>query len=202
MPCWRRLPGESAAKPIWIFKPRNWLHRGSGWRTVILVADVRLNRRLDSRLNPMSATIASNTWISLRVGDPAVAGVTIHSQDGDLFALTKQMIARAGRIAAGIEAFDNQLTALRAELEGWAAQRADLIDQVFLALKGDQFLFLVVLKGKAYNGIFEDDLTELDMSIAQNPDYDLIPLSVLALPACAEDVIRSFLPDHVKVSES
>ena len=112
------------------------------------------------------------------------------------------MIARSGQLAYRIEAFENQLAALTSELEAWASRRADVVREVFLVLKGDHFQFLVVLKGTAHDGDLEDDLTNLDMSIARNLDYDLINLSVLALPAFAEDVIRSFLPNHIKVEDS
>ena len=136
------------------------------------------------------------------MSDPALAGVTVLPENGDLFSLTKQMIARSGQIAYKIDAFESQLAALRLELEAWALHRAKVVDEAFLVLKGEHFLFLVVLKGTAYDGAFEDDLTELDIRVAQNPDYDLINLSVLALPAFAEDVIRSFLPQRAEDAQS
>ena len=145
----------------------------------------------------MGVATDKKQWIQLRMGDPDMAGVTVHPEDGDLFSLTKQMIERSGRIAARIETFDNQLSALKRDLEAWSSEHSDSVKEVFLVLKGDHFLFLVVLKGKAHDGALEDALTDLDMKIAQNPDYDLINLSVLALPAFAEDAIRSFLPHRV-----
>jgi hypothetical protein len=144
----------------------------------------------------MGVATTRKQWIQLRMGDPAVAGVTVHAEDGDLFSLTKQMIERSGRIAAHIERFDQQLAALKRDLEVWSSEHSDSVEEVFLALKGDHFLFLVVLKGKAHDGLLEDALTDLDMRVAQEPDYDLINLSVLALPAFAEDAIRSFLPQR------
>ena len=141
------------------------------------------------------------SWIQLRMDDPTLGGVTVHPEDGDLFSLGKKMIARSGLIAAKIEVFEEQLAALERELEGWASQRSNAIDEVFLVLRGDHFLFLVVLKGKEHDGTFEDALTDLDMKVAQDPDYDLINLSVLALPAFADDVIQSFLPSHIRPRE-
>ena len=149
----------------------------------------------------MSDAIKKNPWIQLRMDDPSVAGVTVHPEDGDLFSLSKQMIARSGQFAHRIEALETQLTSLTAELAGWASQHSDAVSDVFLVLKGDHFQFLVVLKGTAHDGELEDDLTSLDLNVARNPDYDLINLSVLALPAFAEDVIRSFLPNHIKVED-
>ena len=145
----------------------------------------------------MSVATTKKQWIQLRLGDPNLAGVTVHPEDGDLFALTKQMIARSGRIAYEIEAFENQLEALKRELDAWFAGRSDSVAEAFLVLKGDYFLFLVVTKGKAHDSGLEDALTDLDMKVAQDPDYHLVNLSVLALPAFAEDAIQSFLPHRV-----
>lgn len=128
------------------------------------------------------------------MGDPGLAGVTIHPENGDVFTLSKQMIARSGRLMSRIEAFEQQLATLKLDLESWAAAHSESVAEAFLVLKGDHFVFLAVLKGKAYDSVLEDALTELDMQVAQNPDYNLINLSVLALPAFAEDAIRSFLP--------
>jgi hypothetical protein len=142
----------------------------------------------------MNVATPKKQWIQLRLGDSSLAGVTVHPEDGDLFSLTKQMIARSGQISYQIEAFENQLETLKRDLESWFARRSDSVAEAFLVLKGDHFLFLVVTKGKAHDGDLEDALTDLDMKVAQDSDYDLINLSVLALPAFAEDAIQSFLP--------
>ena len=146
----------------------------------------------------MSTVTTSKSWIQLRMGDPTVAGVTVHREDGDLFSLGKELIARSGQIASRIIQFEQQLEALEQELSIWSSQRAEIVKEVFLVLRGDHFLFLVLLKGQEHDDALEDDLTDLDMKIAQDRDYDLINLSVLALPAFADDVIQSFLPFHIK----
>jgi hypothetical protein len=142
----------------------------------------------------MTVASVNKQWIQLRMGDPSLAGVTVHPENGDVFALSKQMIARSGRLMSKIEAFEQQLAALKLDLESWAGAHSESVAEAFLVLKGDHFVFLAVLKGKAYDSVLEDALTELDMRVAQNPEYNLVNLSVLALPAFAEDAIRSFLP--------
>jgi hypothetical protein len=64
---------------------------------------------------------------------------------------------------------------------------------------------LVIQRGEHFDQKLEDDLTDLDVEIARDADYDLIKLNVLCLPNCSEDTIRSFLPpngslvyDHAK----
>lgn len=157
---------------------------------------------MEIKVGPMSTLSTSKSWIQLRMDDPTLGGVTVHRGDGDIISLGKELIARSAQIASKIVRFEPQLEALEKELSLWSSQRAEVIKEVFLVLKGDHFLFLVLLKGKQYDNALEDDLTDLDMKVAQDPDYDLIKLSVLALPAFADDVIHSFLPSHLKPREA
>ena len=145
----------------------------------------------------MSVEIETKPWIQIHLTDPALAGVTVHPEDGDSFSLPKQRIAKYGHLAYRIEAYDGQFAALKQELVTWSAVHSDVVRETFLVMKGDHYLFLVVLKGKAHDAVLEDALTDLDMKIAQDPEFDLINLSVLALPAFAEEAIRSFLPHRV-----
>jgi hypothetical protein len=46
-------------------------------------------------------------------------------------------------------------------------------------------LFVVILRSESFDGPVEDDLTDLDIEIAQDPGLDLIRLDVLALPGRA-----------------
>ena len=147
----------------------------------------------------MMPVATRKNWIQLRLGDPQLAGVTVHAEDGDLFSLSKRMVARAGMISAQIEALDVQVAALRRELEGWTSTHADAIRDAFVVLKGDYFLFLVVMKGKAYDAALEDALTDLDIRIAQDPEFTLVKLSVQALPAFDEAALRSFLPSGLEL---
>ena len=75
----------------------------------------------------MSATKSKKTWIQLQMGDPALGGVTVHSQNGNVLALSKQMIARSGQIAYRVQEFEDQLAALQKELESWASQQSVMV---------------------------------------------------------------------------
>jgi hypothetical protein len=145
----------------------------------------------------MGELTAENNWIQLNIDGQAHAGLSIHPEDGDFFSRSRKMLDRTGRLGGRPGIFEGQLASLKRELEAWSTGYADSVEETYLVLKGGEFLFLVILKGKAYDGALEDSLTDLDMKVAQNPAYDLINLSVMAFPAFAEDAIRSFLPDRV-----
>lgn len=53
----------------------------------------------------------------------------------------------------------------------------------------------MVRRETEYEREFEDALTDLDSGIACDVDFDLIRLSVLALPHCPPDAMQSFLGD-------
>ena len=60
-------------------------------------------------------------------------------------------------------------------------------------------LFLIVLNGTEYDSDFESELTRLDIEIANDSDFDLISLSVLALPKCDTVAVESFLSSKMKL---
>lgn len=62
-----------------------------------------------------------------------------------------------------------------------------------MTVRHSAFLLLIVQNHEAFNQDLEDSLTDLDLSIAQDEDYNLIRLNVLALPKASRDSIDSFL---------
>ena len=157
----------------------------------------------------MNAAQKAKSWIQLDYHDPATVGVTITPADGDLFAMTKEMAIRGCQIGSRLNEFDTQISGVWEVLKEWASEHRQYVDKAFLALKGSGFLFLVIQKEPTYNRVLEDSLTDLDIKIAQNHDFQLIHLSVLAIPDSSEETIRTFLPlqgsmanDHANRDES
>jgi hypothetical protein len=50
-----------------------------------------------------------------------------------------------------------------------------------------------VQKSEAFNQELEEALTDLDVAIAQDEEFNLIRLNILALPMASEESIGSFL---------
>jgi len=78
-------------------------------------------------------------------------------------------------------------------LGGWIKARQDKISQAFITTRDAGLLLLIVVKSASYDAGFEAELTELDMEIANDADFNLIPLGVLAIPMCPPDSVHSFL---------
>jgi hypothetical protein len=53
------------------------------------------------------------------------------------------------------------------------------------------------MKGMSYDRQLEDELTDLDLSIAKDEDFDLLSVSVLAIPRVDEDGIKSFINENL-----
>ncbi len=88
------------------------------------------------------------------------------------------------------EQFSGRLLPL---LGKWVKEHADWIDRGFLTVREDGLLFVVVQKSPAHTRALEDELTALDMQIAQDETLDLVDLEVLALPEASEETLTAFL---------
>lgn len=89
--------------------------------------------------------------------------------------------------------FRDQFQLLLDRLAEWIQQRPSAVESAYLTVRDSGLLFVVVLKGRSYDPSFEDQLTDLDLQIANDSDYSLIRLNVLALPGVCEESVRSFL---------
>jgi hypothetical protein len=84
---------------------------------------------------------------------------------------------------------------LKDRLADWSFSHKNKIEKAFLTLQDNIFLFLVVTKSNTFDDSFEDELSDLDISIASNSDPSILPLglSVQTLPNCSEEQYHSFL---------
>ena len=125
--------------------------------------------------------------------------VVISPKDNDLHVLTvEEVISALGAEGASARATAQlQFRALLNKLGEWNRKHGDKQSQVLLTLRDTNLLFLVVMKGRAHDPQLEDDLTELDLSIAQDDAFDKLSVSVLAIPHCDKDCIKSFVNDNL-----
>lgn len=85
-----------------------------------------------------------------------------------------------------------QLSILQKELANWLNGREDL-SQAYLTMRDGGFFFLVVKKDAEYSESLEDDLSELDIRLANDKLLASLSLDVLALPNTSEDAIDTFI---------
>jgi hypothetical protein len=125
--------------------------------------------------------------------------IVIAPKDNDLYVQTVQEVISALR-AEGADARGKtqlQFEALLNRLGEWNRAHGDKLTGVYLTLRDTNLLFLVVMKGKSHDPQLEDDLTELDLSIARDDAFDLLSVSVLAIPHSDEDCIKSFINENL-----
>jgi hypothetical protein len=122
--------------------------------------------------------------------------VVVCPADEDRFVRTVEEIIQAAKAHGTNERtrLRLQLQPLFNELGGWASAHASKISHAFLTLRDSNLLFLVVMKGKAYDEALESDLTDLELKIAHDDCFDTTPmLSVLAIPHCSAEDYGAFL---------
>ena len=98
------------------------------------------------------------------------------------------------------EEFQKQFDNLLLLLHGWANEREARINTVYLAVRDAGLLFVVVRNEVPYDSEFEDELTDLDLKIAHDKNFDKIRLNVLALPNASMESIATFLSPEYTLS--
>ena len=131
---------------------------------------------------------------AIHIGHAGLDGqVVLHSGD-DRFMVTFQQAINACGAWLKVGAFEAQMKALMARLGAWVADRRGAVRGGYLSAKaGGGLFFMVVTAGTAYDPETEDALTDLDIEVANSPDYDMIRMSVLAIPDCPAECVDSFL---------
>lgn len=89
--------------------------------------------------------------------------------------------------------FGDQLKMLLQGLAEWIDSRIDQLSDAYLTVRDAGLLFVVVRKGRQYDSDFESKLTDLDVEVANDSDYNLIKMDVLALPNSSNESINSFV---------
>lgn len=89
--------------------------------------------------------------------------------------------------------FKEQFDSLMDRLASWVDARLELIQDSYLTVRDSGLLFLVVTKNTHFDDALETALTELDLEVSHDSDFDLICLSVHAIPNADKDTIRSFV---------
>lgn len=119
--------------------------------------------------------------------------VVVTPSDNDRFVLSVEEAAMACRSMKQLLVFNDQFEHLLSHLAQWMEDHKSKIKKAFVTVRDAGLMFLLVQNQVRFDGEFEDILSDLDIEIAQNPEYSLIHLSVLALPNCSQEGYESFL---------
>lgn len=127
--------------------------------------------------------------------------VTVHPEDESRFVVKIHRAIEILQQAGREEEFRDQFELLLQILAGWLKQRSD-IARAFLTHRDGVLAFVVVRTSREYDDAFEDELSDLDFKIANDPDLKLIKMDAIALPPASEAAIGSFLDPEFSMEYS
>jgi len=132
--------------------------------------------------------------------------VVVHPSDNDLHVMpAKEAVEAIQRsfsplnklmpfIESGMQTTGEQSVVLIERLQNWSKEHSDLISRADIRVRSyNDFLFVVMQKEVPYNFDLSDKLTDLDIEIANNSDFDWITLDVLAIPRCSAEAAQAFI---------
>jgi len=153
---------------------------------------------------PVSTTVAKKQILRIRYDRDD--DVVVHPQDNDVYVITTKEAVEA--IQQWVSPFNNvisvvgdhirslkeQSESLLLKLQDWSKKHSDTICRAdFRVLSLNDFLFVVMQKDIPYNSDLSDKLTDLDIEIANDDNFNLITLNVLAIPRCSFDAAQAFI---------
>ena len=119
--------------------------------------------------------------------------VRIVPPDRDIMAMPIELAIEACRAFHHQIRFKDQFDLLVNRLGRWIGERKNDVSAAYLTVRDSGLLLLVVTRGKEFNRELEEAITDLDLDIAQDSDYDLIRLGGHVLPLCDHELVQSFL---------
>ena len=126
--------------------------------------------------------------------------VRVIPRDQQRFEVQKDSAIEFLRVAHRSAQFEKQLALLLGNLATWIRDhRADVRD-AYLTLQDGALAFIVVRQAPRYDATFEDALTDLDFTIANDASLSLIKLNAVALPPVSEEALLSFLDTRFVLS--
>jgi len=152
----------------------------------------------------MSTVVAKKQVLRLR--HYSNDDVLVHPPNNDLYIVTASEAVEAIQrwvspynkvmtvLADHLKTIKEQSEALLKKLQDWSAKHSEIICRAdFRVMSLDDFLFVVMQKDVPYDFDLCDKLTELDIEIANDADFNLVTLNVLSIPRCSSDAATAFI---------
>src|SRR6185312_8519795 len=115
------------------------------------------------------------------------------------FEVQKDTAIQILQAAKEADRFQKQFQLLLNSLALWANHRQPSVARAILTLQDGTLAFIVVQQSGKYDEELQDDLAELDFTIANDTDLDLIKLKTLLLPNVSGDGLWSFLDKRLLI---
>lgn len=125
--------------------------------------------------------------------------VCVVPKDEDRFALKVDLAIELLKEGVGREKFRNQLRLLMKMLSKWIIEHDSEVSRAYLTLRDESLCFLVERQVAKYDGAFEDALSELDLQISNDGDFEEIELYSMAVPPVSDSALESFLHPRFQI---
>lgn len=119
--------------------------------------------------------------------------VFVDGDQGDRFLLTVQQAVFACGAFNRMADFQTQMSRLIERLNRWGDSQQSKVKEAYLTVRGSGLFYLVVSRDSHHDGELEDALTEVDIEVANDEEFNLIKMEVLAIPDSPKDCVESFL---------
>jgi len=119
--------------------------------------------------------------------------VVVTPKDNDRFVITVEAAIQACEAQQRPVRFRNQMEALLARLGQWLLEHRAEVKTGIVTVRNTDLLFIAVQRNSHYDRDLEDSLTDLDMEIAKDAEFDLVRLAVLAVPPMSQAGMSSFV---------
>lgn len=113
-------------------------------------------------------------------------------KDNDRFMVQVRYAVEILQKSKDFERFHDQFKVLLDILVAWIRSRSD-VKNAYVTLREGSLSFVVVKASAKYDAKYEDELSDLDIEIANDEDLDLITLTVLSLPPASDESLTTFL---------
>jgi hypothetical protein len=129
--------------------------------------------------------------------------VVVTPRDQDRFALTIEAAIQACALHIETERREATFRLLCQTLGEWQRDRRDSgkITRAILTTRDNSLLFLVIMKEPRFDPELEEELTELELHLADDPQLRGIPVTVMAFPPVADnEALFSFVNPEVVIN--
>lgn len=141
----------------------------------------------------MSAQSISKRSTIVLFEDGNGSSVMVIPKDRDKFCVTVEEAVKACRMVDTSYSFVRQVADLQEELARWINARRHLIQSAYISFREAGILFVVAQSRVERDNALADELTELDITIANDSRFDLLNVDVLSLPKCSREAMTAFL---------
>ncbi len=119
--------------------------------------------------------------------------VSVNPKDQDHFTVTVEEAIKACKARDTFSSFQVLFKRLLIRLKMWTNEHSSKIKLAYLTVRDASLLFVVITKLVEYDRDLEDELTELDLEIANEVSLSSVRLNVLLLPPASPDSIAAFI---------